>query len=210
VPALFLRSSRRGRFAITFAAVLALPAIPFLIAGPLMPGMRDYATRWIFNSPLYELVFRIVDRIPLKEWWTSIKDPLHLEIISDWVYRHMYTDFVTRCVMVSIAVTLIAIHRRHAARCVAILLLCSPAIHPWYWLVVAPLALVEESAWLWFALCAPASYLLYGGVAPLIVFALCYALPLTARIRPSAFASSAAGWRAAATRFRRARDTSRS
>lgn len=210
VPALFLRSSRRGRFAIAFAAVLALPAIPFLIAGPLMPGMRDYATRWIFNSPLYELVFRVVDQIPLKEWWTSIKDPLHLEIISDWVYRHVYTDFVTRCVMGLIAVTLIAIHRRHAARCVAILLLCSPAVHPWYWLVVAPIALFEESTWIWFALCAPASYLLYGGAAPLVVFALCYALPLTARLRPSAFASSAAGWRGAATRFRRARDTSRS
>ncbi|HVR39347.1 MAG TPA: hypothetical protein VMU84_09640 [Thermoanaerobaculia bacterium] len=209
VPALFLRSKSRWRFAGVFAAVLILPMIPFVIAGPLMPGMRDYATRWIFNSPLYEIVFRIVDRIPLKEYWTAIKDPLHLEIISDWVYRHVYADFVTRCVMAAIALVLI-LRRPNVTRSIGALLLCAPAIHPWYWLVLAPVAIVEESAWIYVALCAPASYLLYLGAPKLLVFALCYALPLTARLRPSAFASSVAGWRSAATRFRRARDTSRS
>ena len=148
--------------------------------------MRDYATRWIFNSPAYEIVFAAVDRLPLKEIWTRIKDPLHLEPISDFVYRHIYSDFVTRVVLACCGVILIALaaRRRRVAASVGALLIVSPAIHPWYWLVGVPVAMLEsDSLYIALALCAPLSYLLYGGVAPgWAVYALCYALPIVWRL----------------------------
>jgi hypothetical protein len=162
---------RRRVSPLSLFLALVLPFLPFL-GGPIMPGLRDYATRWIFNSPLYELVFFVVEQIPTKTIWTH--HPLRFQFISDVVYRHVYPDFMTRVVMGAIAVGAILLARR-VSTAVAALLLCSPAIHPWYWLTLLPAALVERSPWIAFALFAPFSYLLYDGAPKLLVFALCYA-----------------------------------
>jgi len=166
VPALFGR-----RVPLSFFAALLVPFVPFL-GGPIMPGLRDYATRWIFNSPLYELVFFAVERIPAKTIWTH--HPLRFAWLSDFVYRHVYPDFITRAVMATIAVAAILLARR-VSTAIAALLLCSPAIHPWYWLALVPASLAERSAWIFVAVFAPASYLLYGGTSKWLVFVLCYA-----------------------------------
>jgi len=207
VPSLLLRAPKRVRWSLIFALVLVAPAIPFVASGHFMEGMRDYATRWIFNSPAYSLTFSAVDSLHvtehLKNVWTSIKDPLHLEPVAPFVYRHLYADFVTRCILGVIALIGIAkVRTPHAA--VGILLLCSPAIHPWYWLALVPLAIAFDSRWIYVALCAPFSYLLYDGAPQLAIFAACYLTPLLL----SAFASSAAGSRLAPFRPRTARDTS--
>ncbi len=157
----------RGKFYLLLLLTLALPILPFL-DGPIMPGFRDYATRWIFNSPLYDLVRAIVERIPTKEIWTA--HPLRFEAISDFVYRHLHPDFLTRAILGAIAIGGIALARR-ATTAVAILLVCSPAIHPWYWLTLVPVALMERSRWMYVALAMPLSYLLYEGVSPLYVWA---------------------------------------
>jgi len=210
LPALIIQSQRRLRFVIVFAIVLLAPAIPFLIAGPIMPGLQAYATRWVFNSPLYDAAFRAIDwlQIPthLKNGFTAIKDPLRLEPISRFVYVHLYSDFLARCVLVVSAIALIIRFRRDPAASIGSLLICSPAIHPWYWLVLAPFA---SGSWLLLALFAPFSYLLYLGASKWLVYTLCYALPLIiARLPLSAIATSGAGWRWAAIRFRTARGTS--
>jgi hypothetical protein len=170
LPSIFRFTQKKTRFIFAFAAALIVPVLPFL-GGPIMPGFRDYATRWIFNSPLYELLFAIIDRIPTKLIWTH--HPLRFQVISDVVYRHLYTDFLTRAVMAVIAIGLIACAKR-ASSAVAALLLCSPAIHPWYWLVLVPASLAEERPWIFVALCAPFSYLLYVGEPRFLVYALCY------------------------------------
>jgi len=141
----------------SFLAALLLPILPFL-GGPIMPGFRDYATRWVFSSPLYELVYAIVDRIPTKDIWTS--HPLRFQFLSDFVYRHLYPDFLTRAILAVIALGGILLARR-VTTAIAILLVCSPAIHPWYWLTLIPVALMERSRWLYLALAMPLSYLLY-------------------------------------------------
>jgi len=213
VPAIVARAPRRLRFAIIFLAVLVIPAIPFLVSGPLMPGMRDYATRWIFNSPAYDAAFAVVDSLRIaphaKALWTSIKDPLHLEPASHFVYFHLYSDFLARSLLGIVALALIAWRWRDPVASVGVLLLCSPAIHPWYWLIVAPLAM-RRAPWIALALCAPASYLLYACASRWLVFGLCYAPPLIARIRLSAIGSSAAGSPPAAPPLRTERDTPRS
>ena len=170
VPALLRQTQHRARFILMFAVALLVPIVPFL-RGPLMPGFRDYATRWIFNSPLYDLLFPIIDRIPTKEIWTH--HPLRFQFLSDFVYRHLYTDFLTRAVMATIAIGLIACARK-ASTAIAALLLCSPAIHPWYWLVLVPASLIERRQWVLVALCAPFSYMLYDHAPAFFVYALCY------------------------------------
>jgi hypothetical protein len=152
---------------LVFFAALLLPFVPFA-CGPLMPGMRDYATRWIFNSPLYDLVRALVELIPTKTIWTH--HPLRIELISDVVYRHLYPDFITRAMLAAIALGAIAIARRGTSA-IAALLVCSPAIHPWYWLTLVPLALLERSRWLYVALLMPLSYLLYDDVSKWLVYA---------------------------------------
>ncbi|HET8796928.1 MAG TPA: hypothetical protein VFO89_04540 [Thermoanaerobaculia bacterium] len=173
---LLARGAHRKSVA-AFFAVLVLPVIPFLGA-PIMPGFRDYATRWIFNSPAYALVRALVARVPAKELWTD--SPLRIELWSDFVYRHLDPDFLTRALLAIAAIIGILLARR-VTTAVGVLLLCSPAIHPWYWLALVPAALTERSrGWLALALCAPASYLLYDGVSPLVVYAICYGLPAAA------------------------------
>jgi len=151
-PVLFKR-----RPPLSFFAALVLPILPFL-GRPIMPGFRDYATRWVFSSPLYELVYALVERIPTKEIWTA--HPLRFPFLSDFVYRHLYPDFLTRAILAVIALGGILLARR-VTTAIAILLVCSPAIHPWYWLTLIPAALMERSRWLYLALAMPLSYLLY-------------------------------------------------
>ncbi|HUP59244.1 MAG TPA: hypothetical protein VNA69_02365 [Thermoanaerobaculia bacterium] len=161
LPAFFRQpAGKPGSRAAAFLTVLLLPILPFL-GKPIMPGLRDYATRWIFASPAYELVFAIVSRIPTKTIWTH--HPLRFEAISDFVYRHLYPDFLTRAILAAIALGCIALARR-ASTAIAALLLCSPANHPWYWLVLVPLSLLERTRWIYIALCMPLTYLLYEGL----------------------------------------------
>jgi hypothetical protein len=150
------------------AATLLLPVLAFL-GGPIMPGFRDYATRWIFNSPLYDLVRAIVESIPTKEIWTD--HPLRFQFLSDVVYRHLYPDFLTRAILAVIAIGAILMARR-VTTAVAALLICSPAIHPWYWLTIVPSALIERSRWIYVALLMPVSYLLYDNVPAWIVYSI--------------------------------------
>lgn len=147
----------RRRGLLLFALALVLPVLPFL-GGPIMPGFHDYATRWIFASPVYEGVRAMVELIPTKAIWTH--HPLRFQLISDIVYRHVYADFLTRAVLAMLALGGIALARK-ATTAVAVLLVCSPAIHPWYWLTLVPAALLERSRWLYIALIAPVTYLLY-------------------------------------------------
>jgi hypothetical protein len=210
VPALLARSNNRVRFALLLVVVLIVPFIPFALAGPVMPGMRDYATRWIFNSPAYDLVFRLVEPIPLKAWWTAIKDPLHLEPVSDFVYHHLYPDFITRALLGVCALVAITRVRKRVAASIAALLLFSPAIHPWYWLVAVPVAMIERAnVVLVLALCAPFSYLLYAGASKWLVYALCYAPAIALLLLSRPWSSGAAAHRGAILP-RTARDTSRS
>jgi hypothetical protein len=178
IAALPALSRRNGtRFLLACLLALVIPVVPFVIAGPIMPGLHDYAMRWIFNSPAYDFVVALVDHIPLKAWWTVIKDPLHLESISDSVYRHVYADIVARALLGLIAIVLI-VRSRRVSSAIASLLLCSPAIHPWYWIVAVPCAMIERANYvIALTLCAPFSYLLYAGAPKWIVYTLCYALP---------------------------------
>ena len=186
-----LRAARsRSRFVAAAFATAATPLAAFALAGAVMPGVREYATRWIFNSPLYSATYGVVHVLGigerLKALWTSIKDSLGAEAIAPFIYARLYDDFVTRSLMAAVFVaTAVVLYRRKAPASdwIGALLLCSPTIHAWYWMTVVPLAALERRfIWIALAVCAPFSYLLYAGVAGWLVMLLCYALPLTVMI----------------------------
>ena len=200
----------RARFLAIAALVLFVPAVPFLMSGPLMPGFRDFAYRWVFNSPAYDAAFALVDASLLKSLWTSMKDPMGLESWSPFIYRHLYDDFLARALLAACAAVAIWKARRNAAWSIGALLLLSPVIHPWYWIVAVPIALEARSGLTWLALFAPFSYLLYADAATLPVYLLCYAVPalIIAWTRLSASGTSAAGWLQRGTRSRKEPGTS--
>jgi len=153
--------------------------------------MKDYATRWSFNSPMYEGARRVMIELSIaqrfKSVWTSIKDPLHADTVSDLVYRQLNPEMLTRVVLgiamvaaIAIVVVKVRTLERAIAWSVAVALLLSPTIHPWYWLTPLPFALAaRERLIVLLAVSSPLSYLLYAGDPPrTIVFLGCYAVPV--------------------------------
>jgi alpha-1,6-mannosyltransferase len=227
LPAVCRGSSRRLLFAAAFVLMLVFPALSYLHDGSLMPGFRAYALRWSFNSPIFSTTSWLLGAMHVadgaKRVFTAIKDPLHLEGVSPFVYAHLYADFLARAVLgVCALVTIGYASRKSDVReaivaSIGALLLFSPTIHPWYWLPLVPLAMVtKQRVWIALALLSPFSYLLYMEAAPemaFIVAVLCYVPPalmaLTSRPPVSATATSTDEWHSAATRFRRERETSR-
>jgi hypothetical protein len=122
----------------------------------------------------------------MKEIWTTVKDPAGLEVLSPLIYSLLNDEGVTRAILGAVMVSLLALvlHRARTteaaiAGSLGILILCSPTIHPWYWLPIVPFALASGSR-LWTALAAasPLSYLLYEGWSEAAVLGLCYGLPV--------------------------------
>lgn len=198
LPSLIAASSRRARLVAGFTTTSLLLVVPFAGA-PLMPGMRDYATRWSFNSPVYASTLHLVERsrfpLLLKDVWTVIKDMAGLEAIAATVYGLMSAEIITRVLLagiLAVVLTLTARARRDVewaiATSIGLLLLLSPTVHPWYWLAVLPFAMMARSVfWIALAAAGPLSYALYEGADSMLVFALCYGIPavvtLAARMR---------------------------
>ena len=172
LPAMFVSTRSRLRFACTFTFVLAAPALLYL-SSPMMPGMREFARRWIFNAPVFETLLELLARIGisarLKASWTAWKDRLDAELVSAWVYEHLYDDFLARvsCAML-LVISLVVIARLRttidskAAHSMGALLLFSPVVHPWYWIAGLPLFLTARTSyWIAAAVLSPLSYLLY-------------------------------------------------
>lgn len=172
-PALARLAGRR--FLIVVALVLAIPLAIFAAAGGVMTGLSEYSLRWSFNSPLFAAARSAVELLrldlALKSIWTAVKDLLQLESVSPVVYRYLHPDLIARGILALtfLAAILVILRRTRstlaaAAHAVGLLILCSPTIHPWYWLSLLPLALALRN-WFWItlAISSPVSYLLYDG-----------------------------------------------
>jgi alpha-1,6-mannosyltransferase len=193
IPAIARHAGWRLRDALIFLGALALPFALF-VHSPLMPGMRDYATRWIFNAPFFESLRAAITAggidAGLKAIWTKTKDPWAQQHLSDFVYAALHPDRIARVVLlILLFVALFVIMRlrtnaegRIAASFTALMLL-SPTVHPWYWVAAFPIFLIARHPLpVWMAMLAPASYLLYieGRRGSIAVAILCYAVPVIA------------------------------
>lgn len=190
VPVISSAATRRLRFSLVFVAALCAPVFLFL-PSPIMPGMREFARRWIFNAPLFEVVLKGVESLALdsrmKQAWTGVKDYLNAEGVSEIIYAHLYPDFLARaiCALLLLVVLLVIAKSSRtvtakSAHSMGALFLLSPVVHPWYWIAGLPLFL-RARTWLWAgaAILSPVSYTLYASGArssPLTVV-VCWLVP---------------------------------
>jgi len=166
---------RRGRW--KFVAAAALSAAALWIAatkGGASPagGMRDYAERWEFNSPVYMGAFALMESTELprkaKDAFLSLKEQWRHPQWTQKVFPYFYPAFFARALLgLLLAAALIVIGRRTGElwlsvfASLAALLLLSPTLHPWYLLWVLPFAaLRREPAFLYLSFVVPVSYAL--------------------------------------------------
>jgi hypothetical protein len=179
----------RGRW--KFAAAAAFSAAALWIAatkGGASPagGMRDYAERWEFNSPVYMGAFALMESSELprkaKDAFLTLKEEWNHPEWTQGVFPYFYSAFFARALLgLLLAAALLVIGRRvgdlqaSVFASLAALLLLSPTLHPWYLLWVLPFAaLRREPAFLYLSFLVPVSYaLLYplSGLSRGLVYA---------------------------------------
>jgi hypothetical protein len=179
----------RGRW--KFAAAAAFSAAALWIAatrGGASPagGMRDYAERWEFNSPVYLGAFALLESSELprkaKDAFLALKEEWNHPEWTQGVFPYFYSAFFARALLgLLLAAAILVIGRRvedlraSVFASLAALLLLSPTLHPWYLLWVLPFAAMRrEAAFLYLSFVVPVSYaLLYplSGVPRGLVYA---------------------------------------
>jgi len=206
----FLPLLRRGRVPFFAAALLAGSALWFAGAsGGASPaaGLGNFATRWSGNTVVYPDVESAVEVLGLAPKakaayarWKSTR-PERPWMKRPWAW--FYPELVARVVLaVVLGAGLLLIASRvpdpaaAAGASLALFLLISPVLHPWYVLWVLPFAALRRSAaFLYLAAAVPFGYALLHPVAPFspgLVLAIEYIptgalLLLPARSRPRTF-----------------------
>ncbi len=135
-------------------------------------GLRNFATRWEGNSVLYPATRAVVSGLRLPERgkaayarWKSSR-PEEPWMAKVWPY--FYAEFFARVILgLVLAAGLIGIAWkmsdpvRATGASIALLLLVSPVLHPWYLLWVLPFAaLARSAAFLYLCSAAPLAYAL--------------------------------------------------
>jgi hypothetical protein len=188
-PALFLRSGRRfAAVALLAASTLWLAALR--IGASPVGGLPDYASRWQFNSVLYPAVEHAVSagELPVraKAAFLVVKARLKHPAWMQSIFPYFYDAFFARVILgFLLAASLVGIAlrvrdpRTATFASLAVLLLLSPTLHPWYLLWILPFAAERrEPAFLYLSFAAPLSYLLLkdaGGTSRALVLAAEYA-----------------------------------
>ena len=178
--AAMLPSLRRGKLAFltTFLLCGALLWRAERGSGPSpAAGLANFATRWEGNSVLYPATLWVVSEIRLpsraKALYADWKSRRPQEPWMERVWPYFYPEFFARAALaflLAAALGWIAWRipdpARAAGASIAVLLLVSPVLHPWYLLWVLPFAALERSA-----------SLLYLSAAVPLAYALLYRTP---------------------------------
>jgi hypothetical protein len=165
---------RRGR--VRFAAAALLTGAALWVAasrGGVTPwgGLSDYAQRWEFNSVAYPALETFFARTAIPERAKAA--------FSDWdgrqgwmqpAFAYFYDGFFARAALAlaaAAALAAIAWRVRDPEKAVfaslAILLLVSPTLHPWYLLWILPFAArARQAAFLYLSFAVVLSYALVG------------------------------------------------
>jgi hypothetical protein len=158
-----LWSRRSGRPAWFLAASLGLVAaagLPVLAAtGGVPPGLFTYGVSWEFNGPLFEPLWRGLDRMDAAPALATLLDRL-----KDWtgehelwnpLYPYLYPQLLAKVLLGGGMLAAVALSLREddpaegTERLFGRLLLCSATVYPWYLLWVLPFAaLSRRTSWL--------------------------------------------------------------
>lgn len=178
VPVLLLgawtrAAPRRSLCVVAAVAVVVLATVPFAVGAPgAPPGLVTYAVSWEWNGPLFEPLWRGLDRASAASWVKQLLDDLKQSTGHDdlWnrLYPFVYPQFLAKVVLaVALLGWVVAVTLRRppdpidaAFRVFAGVLMTSATVYPWYALWVLPWAALQwRVPWLVLSLSLLASYL---------------------------------------------------
>lgn len=159
------QSKHPWRMLAVAAGVVALATGPFLIdlGGP-PPGLVTYGVSWEFDGPLYEPLWRGLDRIGaderIKATLDVVKQRTDQHDALNRVYPFVYPQLLAKLLLAAlfagvVAASCLGRHPRWrdpvaGTGCLlGALVLCSATVYPWYLLWILPAAaLTRHKAWL--------------------------------------------------------------
>jgi alpha-1,6-mannosyltransferase len=168
LPIWLRRSGRPWLFGGVAALALLALFLPLFAAGP-PPGLLIYAERWEFNGPIFEPLWRLIDRLDLTP---RVKLGLdRLETFGGWgldpYYRLVYPQLLAKlCLAAGLGAFLFRLLLRPPPPAIAFgrafgaYILCSATVYPWYLVGILPFAaLCRRRSWLLASALLPLAYL---------------------------------------------------
>jgi len=169
----------RLRFWGVALALFALACLPVAVASGGVPrGLLIYAKSWEFNGPLFEPLWRLLDRLEvaprLADGLDELKRLTNRHALWNHFYPYLYPQLLAKVVL-GVALLGVAASARPepdlpaaTGRLFGRALLLSATVYPWYLLWVLPwAALRRHPAWLALSALLPLSYLAQRGGVPL-------------------------------------------
>lgn len=159
LPAWARSASRRWLFVTCCLLLVVVAALPFLpgLEGP-PPGLVTYGVAWEFNGPLFEPLWRLLDRTEAASWIKHRLDELKASTgwhgfwnrLYPWVYPQLLAKLLLGIGLGGVVLAstrhrdpVVAAHRVFSG-----LLVFSATVYPWYLLWMLPWAsLLARTPW---------------------------------------------------------------
>lgn len=171
LPAFARQSGRPWLFVLLAGVLVAVACLPVAVASGGVPeGLVTYGVSWEFNGPLWEPLWRLLDRVEasaaVERALDAIKQRTGAHDFWNLFYPFNYPELLAKLLLAPglLAVVVLAWRRTDPVISAGILFgglpLFSATVYPWYLLWVLPwAALCRQPAWLLLAALAPLSYL---------------------------------------------------
>jgi hypothetical protein len=171
LPAWTRWAPRRALFVAACVGVVVLATAPFALGmRGAPPGLVTYAVSWEWNGPLFEPLWRALDRAgavgAVKQIIARLETAIGHHDFWPRVYHYVYPQFLAKLLLAAaLAVVVVGSVRGRdpvaaARRVFGGALLLSATVYPWYALWVLPWAALDWSVpWLVLSLSLLASYL---------------------------------------------------
>lgn len=159
-PAWARRSGRPWLFAAGALTLFGIAMAPILAStGGLPPGLARYGISWEYNGPLFEPLWRLLDRVhaapALAQLVDRLKDWTHDYRSWNVVYPYLYPQLLAKALLAAGIGVAVLLSLRDAdpvhgtGRLLGRVLLCSATVYPWYLLWMLPMAALRRSVpWL--------------------------------------------------------------
>jgi hypothetical protein len=186
------QSGRPARMLAVTGGLLAAAGLPVLAAsGGVPPGLVTYAVSWEFDGPLFEPLWRLLDRAGAAPWLAGLLDAAKRLTgeYTRWnpLYHFLYPQFLAKAMLGIAMLALVIVSARRADAggaggrpmpvgpaaatgwLLGAMLLLSATVYPWYVVWVLPwAALYRHTAWRALSALILLSYLSQRGGVPLM------------------------------------------
>ena len=173
------QSGRPVAFLCAALSLVVLSMLPISIAaGGMPPGLVTYGVSWEFNGPIYEPLWRGLDRLDaddlVKRGLDELKGLTDRHAFWNRFYPYVYPQLLAKLLLAGVfsILFILAFRHRHpvgaSGSVFGALILCAATVYPWYLLWMLPwAALARHRAWLALSALMPLCYLPQHSSVPL-------------------------------------------